>query len=169
MTEEYNFKTLCDLTTNLLGLPKGALATKSRKKPLQVARAATGYIGLIEEGIHRKVIGKVLNRDRSLIYHYEYKHKKEYKNCSLYRSTFNKIYRAYKDINGSKEIFIDKDYMKDFLLQNGVVEKIDSDVMLEVKSGEVSCVIKTSYFDFSNQLENINIALENYHYTIKII
>lgn len=28
---------------------------------------------------------------------------------------------------------------------------------------------KTSYFDFSNQLENVKLALENYHFTIKII
>ena len=59
--------------------------------------------------------------------------------------------------------------MKNHLLQNGVVEKLDSDVLLEVKSGLVKCLIKTSYFDFSNQLENIKFALEDYHYTIKII
>ena len=59
--------------------------------------------------------------------------------------------------------------MKSYLLQNGVSEKLDSDVLLEIKSGEIMCIIKTTYFDFSNQLENIKIALENYHYTIKII
>jgi hypothetical protein len=80
MTEEYNFKNLCDLTTSVLGLPKGSLALKSRKRPLQVARAIAGYIGRTEEGIHRTIMG-----------------------------------------------------------------------------------------DFSNQLENVNLALKNYHYTIKII
>ena len=44
MTAKDTFKNLCDLTTRVLGLPDGALALKSRKRPLQVARAITGYI-----------------------------------------------------------------------------------------------------------------------------
>ena len=169
MTEEYNFKNLCNLTTSVLGLPKGSLALKSRKRPLQVARAIAGYIGRTEEGIHRTIIGKVLNRDRSLIYHYEYTHKGNYATCSVYRKTFNLIFKAYKDIGGTKEVFLESAFMKSHLLKNGIKETLDSDVLLEVKSGQVKCVIKTSYFDFSNQLENVKLALKNYHYTIKII
>ena len=59
--------------------------------------------------------------------------------------------------------------MKSHLLQNGVIETLDSDLKLEVKSGEVKCIIKTSYFEFSNQLENVKLALKNYHYTVNII
>ena len=169
MTEEYNFKNLCDLTTSVLGLPKGSLALKSRKRELQVARAITGYIGRSEEDIHRTTIGKVLNRDRSLIYHYEHTHKGNYATCPVYRKTFNLIYKAYKDIGGTKEFFLNKDFMKSYLLKNGVKETLDPSVLLEVKSGQVVCTIKTSYFDFSNQLENVKFALKDYHYTIKII
>tara|TARA_R100001244_G_scaffold52146_1_gene45276 strand:- start:304 stop:813 length:510 start_codon:yes stop_codon:yes gene_type:complete len=169
MTEEYNFKNLCDLTTSVLGLPKGSLALKSRKRPLQVARAIAGYIGRTEEGIHRTIIGKVLNRDRSLIYHYEYTHKGNYASCPVYRQSFNLIFKAYKDIGGTKDVFLDGAFMKSYLLKNEVEETLDSDVLLEVKSGQADCVIKTSYFDFSNQLENIKLALKNYHFTIKII
>tara|TARA_R110002110_G_scaffold9372_2_gene46192 strand:- start:227 stop:736 length:510 start_codon:yes stop_codon:yes gene_type:complete len=169
MTEEYNFKSICNLTTKLLGLPDDALALKSRKRPLQVARAIAGYIGRTEEDINQKIIGKVLNRDRTLIYHYENTHKTNYANCSIYRDTFNKVYKAYKDIDGIKEVFIDGDFMKSYLLKNEVVETLDPEVILEVKSGQVKCKIKTSYFDFSNQLEIIKLALKNYHYTIKII
>ena len=121
MTEEYNFKNLCDLTTSVLGLPKGSLALKSRKRELQVARA------------------------------------------------INIIYKAYKDIGGTKEFFLDKDFMKSYLLKNGVKETLDFNVVLEVKSGQSVCEIKTSFFDFSNQLENVKFALKDYHYTIKII
>ena len=169
MTEELNFRCICDLTTNVLGMPSGSLALKSRNRPIQVARAIAGYLGRTEEDIHRNIIAKVLNRNRSLIYHYEKTHKTNYKTCIVYRNTFNKIYKAYKDIDGAKEIFLDKDFMKSYLLQNGVIETRDPDVLLEVKSGEVTCVIKTSYFDFSNQLENVKLALKNYHYTVKII
>ena len=169
MTEEYNFRNICNLTTKLLGLPDDALALKSRKRPLQVARAIAGYIGRTEEDINQKTIGKVLNRDRTLIYHYENTHKSNYANCEVYRNTFNKVYKAYKDIDGIKEVFIDGDFMKSYLLKNEVVETLNPEVILEVKSGQVKCKIKTSYFDFSNQLEIVKLALKNYHYTIKII
>ena len=169
MTEEYNFKNLCDLTTSVLGLPKGSLALKSRKRSLQVARAIAGYIGRTEENIHRTIIGKGLNRDRSLIYYYEHTHKGNYATCPVYRNTFNIIYKAYKDIGGTKDFFLNGDFMKNHLLKNGVKETLNHEVLLEVKSGQSICNIKTSYLDFSNQLENVKLALKNYHFTINII
>ena len=149
MIAEYNFKCICDLTTRVLGLPDGSLALKSRKRPLQVARSISGYIARTEEDIDRKIIAKGLNRHRSLIYHYEKSHKQNYATCLIYRNTFNKIYKAYKDINGTKEGFVDNDFMKHYL--------------------QSICVMKTSYMDFSNQLENVKFVLKNYHYTVKII
>ena len=169
MTEENKFKNICDLTTRVLGMPNGALALKSRKRPLQVARAIAGYIARTEEDIHRTIIGKGLNRHRSLIYHYELRHKPLYKTCQVYRDSFNIIYKAYKDVGGTKEFFLDKDFMKSYLLKNGVKETINPDVLLEITSGQVKCIIKTSYFDFNNQLENVKLALINYHYTVRII
>jgi len=169
MTEELNFKFICNLTTNILNMPKGSLALKSRKRPLQVARSVAAYIGRTEEDIHRTIIGKVLNRDRTLIYHYESRHKFLYKSCETYRNTFNKVYKAYKDIDDVKDIFVNGVTMRDYLLRNGVKEAIDSDVLIEVKSGEAKCVINTSYFDFSNQLKNVKLALEKYHFTIRVI
>ena len=169
MTEEYNFKNICDLTTSVLGLPKGSLATKTRKRPIQVARAIAGYIGSTEENIHRTIIGKVLKRDRSLIYHYEHTHTSNFKTCPVYRSAFLLIYKAYKDIGGTKQFFLEGNFMKHHLLKNGVKETLKSDVILEIKSGESTCNIKTSFFDFSNQLENVKFALQDYHFTVKII
>ena len=169
MTEEDNFKNLCNLTTRVLGLPDGSLALRSRKRPLQVARSVAAYLGRTEEDIHRTIIGKVLNRNRSLIYHYELRHSPLYKTCPIYRDTFNTVYKAYKDIGGTKEFFFNKDFMKGYLLKNGVKEALNPNVLLEVTSGQIKCIIKTSYFNFSNQLENIKLALKNYHYTVKII
>lgn len=169
MTEELNFKAICSLTTRVMGLPDGSLALKSRKRPLQVARSIAGYIGLTEEDIHRNVIAKALNRDRAATYHYETHHKKNFKHCIIYRQAFEKIYRAYKDIDGSKKIFTDKDFLRSHLLQNGVIETLKSDVKLQVKSGQVNYNIKTCFFDFSNQIKNVKLAMKEYHYTIKII
>ena len=169
MTAEDNFKSLCRLTTEVMGLPKDSLSLKSRKQPLQIARAFTGYLGRTEENIHRSIIGKVLNRNRSLIYHYEYNHKNKYATSLVYRNTFNKIYKAYKDLNGTKDFFLDGDKMRGYLLKNGVSMTYNGNVSLKVTSGHVSCIVKTSYIDFTNQLKNVKLALKNYHYTIKII
>ena len=169
MTQEYNFKCICSLTTRILDFPDGSLSTKSRKRPLQAARAVASYIARTEEGIHRAIIGKVLNRDRSLIYHYEKTHKKYFSTCLVYRNIFNKVYKAYMDIDGTKDFFLDGNKMRTYLLKNGVSMVYGGDVTLEVKSGKAICKVKTSYFDFSNQLENVKLALKNYHYSVKII
>ena len=168
MTEELNFKAICDIAVNVCDVSKEALFSKTRKRKVQAVRASVAYIARTEEEIDREVIAKVLNRNRTASYHYERNHKDLYSRCIVYRNIFTKIYKAYKDIDGAKEIFIEKEYMKSFLLKNGVEEKLDPDVLLEVKSGQVKCIIKTSYFDFSNQLKNINLALKNYHFSVKI-
>jgi len=170
MTDKLNFKALCDLTTRVMGLEKDSLAQKTRKRKVQMARASACYIALTEENISRNVIADALNRDRTATYHYQYSHKKNLNRCKKYRDTFTKIFKAYKDIDGEKDIFVSKRHMRNYLLQNKVVESKNSDLKLEVISGKVSCIINTTYFDFSNQIKNINIALEdNYHFTIKII
>ena len=71
MESEDNFKLLCNLTTDVMGLPKGSLSTKSRKRNLQVARSSAGVIARIQDDTSQTIIAKVLNRNRSLIYHYE--------------------------------------------------------------------------------------------------
>jgi hypothetical protein len=169
MTEETNFKAICNLTTRVMGLTLGSLSFKNRTRKLQVSRAVAGYIGLTEENINRQIIAKVLNRDRAVTYHYENKHDKNFKHCAIYRDAFTKIYKEYKNIDGKKDIFISNRQMKSHLKLNKVIESDNSDVKIEVKSGKAICIIKTSYFDFSNQIENVKLALKDYHFTIKII
>ena len=169
MTEELNFKAICSLTTRVMGLEEGSLAYKNRTRKLQASRSIAGFIGLTEEKISRKVVAKILDRDRTATYHYVKFHKKNFKKCKIYRDCFTKIYKEYKNLDGEKDIFISKRQMKNYLLENNVKESKNSDVILQVKSGEVVCDIHTTYFDFSNQIENINIALTNYHFHINII
>lgn len=169
MTEELNFKALCSLATRVAGLPEGSLAFKNRTMNIQAARASACYIALTEEKIDRNVIADIIDRDRTVTYHYERTHKKNFKKCKVYRNTFTKIYQEYKNLDGEKDIFVSKRHLRNYLLNNKVVESKKPDVLLEVKSGEAICIIETTYFDFSNQLKNISFALENYHYTVKII
>ena len=106
MTEELNFKAICSLTTNVMGLPEGSLSFNNRTRNIQAARSVAGYIGLKEENIDRKIIAKILKRDRTATYHYENTHHKNFKHCIVYRNTFTKVYKKYKDI--SSELFSPK-------------------------------------------------------------
>ena len=169
MVGELNFNAICSLTTRVMGLPEGSLALKSRKRHIHCSRAIAAYIGLTEEDIDRKIIAKILNRDRTATYHYVKKHKKNFKHCKIYRASFEKIYSAYKDIDGNKKIFTDKDFLKNHLLQNGVRESMKPNVFIEVKSGQVKYKIKTTFFDFSSQFDKVKEVMVNYHYTVKIL
>ena len=169
MKQEFNFKALCSLATRVAGLPEGALAFKNRSKNIQAARASACYIALTEENIDRNIIAKILKKDRTATYHYQVTHKKKFKKCDVYRNTFTKIYKEYKSLEGDKNIFQNDKKLYDFLLKNNVSESKKPDVTLEVKSGEATCFIKTNYFDYLNQLKNISLALNNYHYNVNII
>ena len=156
MTEKDNFIQICNLTTSIVGLEKGSLALKSRKQKLQIPRMVASIIGRLEEGISHTIISEVLNRHRTLVYHYEKMHKGNYV-WKKYRDVFNKVYMAYKKIENGKKIFIDKYHMKEFLLKNGVKQSAKNEVNIMIRSGKVGVVIITSYMDFSNQLENIKL------------
>jgi hypothetical protein len=169
MTGELNFKYLCNLTTSLLGLPKDSLSLKSRRSELQIPRSVASVIAMMVDDTHPTVIAKVIKRDRCSVYHYQNTHKSNYAKKEKYRNIFNKVYRSYKDLEGTKDFFLDGNYMRMYLLKKGVSATSNGDVSLEVNSGQVKCIIKTSYFDFTNQFEIIKLALKNYHYTIKII
>jgi hypothetical protein len=168
MTAKDNFKHICNLTTSVMGLRKGSLAYKSRKTEFQIPRMVAAVIGRIEENISHSVIAEVINRHRASIYHYEKCHQGHY-TWEKYRDVFNKVYMAYKQIEQSKKVFIDRYYMKEFLLKNGVKENAKDEVRIMLKSGRIGVVIITSYLDFSNQLENIKFALKDYKYEMEIL
>jgi hypothetical protein len=169
MTAEDNFKDLCDLTTSLMGLPKGSLSLKSRKREIQVCRTVASVIARKEAGIHQKIIAKVLKRDRSLIYHYEKNHKGNYSFWVAYRKCWNKVYSAYENIENSKNVFIDDKLLFEHLITEGVIESKVAQVVIEVKSRQSLCLIKTTYREFSECIENIKQAMVGYHYNVKIL
>ena len=168
MTPKDNFIHICNLTTSVMGLRKGSLAYKSRKTEVQIPRMVAAIIGRIEENISHSVIAEVLNRHRASVYHYEKTHQSNYA-WEKYRDVFNKVYMAYTQIENSKKVFVDKYYMKEFLLKNGVKENAKNEVRIMLKSGRIGVIITTSYMDFSNQLENIKFALRDYKYEMEIL
>ena len=169
MTAEDNFKTLCDLATNLVGLPKGSLSIKNRRIKYQVPRAVVSMIARLEDKTHRDVIGKVLERDRTSINHYERTHSANYSSFPYYRDTFNKIYNAYVNIKEAKKTFIDMYHLKDHLRKNGVKHSKNHQTTIRIISGKLITDVRVSYREHYNQYEICKLALQDYQHEIKII
>ena len=169
MIQQENFKTLCDLTTSLMGLEKGSLSYKSRKQLYQIPRCVAAVISRMVDETKPEIIAKELKRDRTLIYHYERHHKSNYRSFPKYREIFNKIYNAYSKIQDSKKTFIDLQHLKNHLKENGIHNSENHQTTIRITSGKVGTDIKVSYRDFYNQLEKCKFALMDCNYNLEII
>ena len=169
MIAEDNFKTLCNLTTSLMGLRKGSLSFKSRKSELQVPRTVAAVVSRMVDNTHRTIISKELKRDRSLIYHYEKMHTSNYASWKKYRDCFNKIYNAYTSIHDSKRTFTDMFHLRHHLREQGVKHSSICQTTIKITSGKVGVDIKVSYKDFYEQLELCKLALRDCNYNLEIL
>ena len=166
ITDKEKFEHICNLTTSLVGLRKGSLSFKSRKQEIQLPRLVAANIGRLNY-IHQRVIADVLNRDRSLIYHYENTHGANYTSWKKYRETFNLVHKAFAEIEESKPSFQDNRALKRHILEF-VKESEKCQVEILVTSEKVGCKIITSYREFSYVLKNIKFALANYRHSIDV-
>ena len=164
-----NFKILCDLTTNLVGLRKGSLSYKSREQKYQVPRAVASVVARMIDETHRTTISKELKRDRSLIYHYEKMHESNYRTFPKYREIFNQVYNAYSNIQGSKRTFVDTKQLEIYLRDNGIENSVKHQTTIRVTSGRISTDIKVSYKNFYDQLEKCKFAMTDCNYNLEII
>jgi hypothetical protein len=171
MIEEINFKILCDLTTNLVGLGKGSLSCKSKKSVYQVPRAVASVVARMIDDTHRTIIAKELKRDRSLIYHYEKKHKFNYgkRGVNKYREVFNNVYNAYSNLQGAKRTFVDARQLEIYLRDNRITNSKKHQTTIRVTSGRIKYDVKVSYKDFYDQLEKCKFALTDCNYNLEII
>ena len=169
MIKEKTFISLCNLTTEIVGLPKGSLSCKSRKQIYQVPRAVVSVVARLEEDIHQTVIAKELKRDRSLIYHYEKMHEANYKTFKKYRDLFIEVSKTYASIKNKKPKFKNTKRLKDFLTENNIISSEVYQTTLNVRVGNFDVDLKLSYKDFYNVIEIIKFALADYDYEYKVI
>ena len=146
ITDKKEVKELCDIATNFVGLKQGSLITKSR---------------------HFETIAKVLNRDRTSIYHYKKRHEHNFKTWSQYRTLFTKVFNTYKESKKEQKTFLNNQDLRTHLFRNGV-NTSEGNIYIIVKSALLKTSIRTSYKDFSNQLEKVRIALIEYQYKIEV-
>ena len=166
ITDTKEVKDLCNIATEIVGLEQGSLTSKSRKEPYALARQVVANICL-KNGIHFVTIAKVLNRDRSNIYHYQKKHADNFKLWAQYRNLFTKVFNVYKESKKEQKTFLTKQDLRNHLLSNGV-KTSKGEVFIIVKSGVLKTSINTSYKDFSYQLEKIRIALLDYQFSLDV-
>ena len=169
MTDREKFINICDLTTKLVGLHQGALSEKTRKQEYQTPRMVASLIAILEKEIHYKIIAKVLNRDRSLIYHYEKKHKHNYSSIPKYRDMFNLVYNSFKKIDTSKKVFKTREDLMSCLKLAGIKSVVKPQVKIKIKSGNALFTLNTNYFDFKKNINIINESLKDYDYKTNII
>ena len=169
MIEEINFKLLCDLTTNIVGLRKGSLSYKSRKKEYQIPRSVASVVARMVDDTHQNIIAKELKRDRASIYHYEKMHESNYRSFPKYREMFNMVYNAYSNLQGSKRTFVYNKQLEKYLKENGVTASAKYNTIIRITSGRAEYDVKVSYKDFYNQLEKCKFALTDCNYNLEII
>ena len=161
MSEKEEFINICNITTNILDLPKDSLSLKNRDRPIVLGREVAGVIGL-KQGIHRTVIAKVLNRNRTAIYHYERNHETWFSYYSPYRQAYLKVLKVYKAIEDKRKQFIDRLHLRHFIKELGLSNSQHPDVNITIKSGEISYDIFSDCFNFSNDMEILKDALNGY-------
>ena len=169
MIAEDNFKNLCNLTTNLVGLRRGSLSYKSRESKFQVPRSVACVVSRMVDKTHPTIIAKVIKRDRVSVWHYEKQHQSNYRSFPKYREVFNMVYNAYSNIIGSKRTFADLGHLKQYLRESGVTNSDKHQTTLRITSGKVEADIKVSYKDFYEQLEKCKFALTDCNYNLEII
>ena len=169
MTPRQNFKNLCNLTTELVGLPKGSLSNRSREQKYQVPRAVISVIARQEENIHRDVIGKGIDRDRTCINHYEKFHAANYKSYELYRKTYIDVYIAYCSQKKQKKYFKTQESFNKFLDKHNINSSETHNTELALRSGKFYVILQLSHEDFYNVIEIIKFAFREHHYEYKVI
>lgn len=167
ITDQDIFKDICDLTCEVVGLKRGSLKQRSRKHEIHIPRLVASYIARSECTIPYHIIAKGINRDRSLIYHYESSHKNNFASSAKYRRIFTAVYTRYKGIIESKLTFKTSGEMKKHIMEF-TKDVMAPQIFIIVTSGNVKCVIKTDYSNFAKSLKNVKIALLNYSHTIDI-
>ena len=169
MTQEDNFKNLCNLTTELVGLPKGSLSNRSREQKYQIPRAVISMIARLEENVHQTVIAKELKRDRSNIYHYEKFHQSNYISFPKYRETFINVYIAYCNQKKKKKYFKTQSSFHKFLDKHNIKSSETYNTELALRSGNFYVTLQLSHQDFYNVIEIIKFAFREHHYEYKVI
>ena len=96
-------------------------------------------------------------------------HKSNYASFPVYRDIFNKVWKAYNELEKIKLVFADKEQMIRHLIDAGIKIVAKPQVKIKVICGKCKYLVHTNYLEFSNNIDIIKNSLKHYDYSIDII
>lgn len=169
MTDREKFETICDLTTQIVGLQQGSLAYKTRKQEVLVPRMVATVIGIMTKDIHPTIIAEIIKKDRTSVLHYMNCHKSNYASFPFYRNTFNKVYNAFTEAEKIKVVLSSRDEICRLLIDSGIKISAKPQVKIKITSGKANYTLPTTYLDFSKNIDIIKQSLTEVDYSTDII
>ena len=129
---------ICDITTQVCGLPDDCLSLKTRQQTVHIPRMVASNIARVKKGIHYSCIADVLQRDRSSIYHYEKQHEVLYATWKPYRDMFSKVLTNFES---NKEDKI-KTMVATIHTDSSNIREIEQKIILTLKKYEHSLTLE---------------------------
>jgi len=169
MTDREKFETICDLTTQIVGLQQGSLAYKTRKQEVLVPRMVATVIGIMTKDIHPTIIAEIIKKDRTSVLHYMSCHKSNYASFPYYRNTFNKVYNAFTEAEKIKVVLSSRDEICRLLIDAGIKISAKPQVKIKITSGKANYTLPTTYLEFSKNIDIIKQSLTEVDYSTEII
>lgn len=129
---------ICDITTQVCGLPDDCLTLKTRQQTVSIPRMVASNIARVEKGIHYCCIADVLQKDRSSIYHYEKQHKVLFSTWKPYRDMFKKVLTTFES---NKEDKI-KTILATIHTDSSNIKEIEQEIILTLKKYKHSLTLE---------------------------
>jgi len=104
LTDEQELITLLAIVRNNFGIDQTVVTGESRKQMHVICRQVISNIARIEKNIHPEIIGAKLGKDRCSILVYFNNHEPYYKTWSVYRDTFDKVYKDYCRLKNKRQV-----------------------------------------------------------------
>ena len=169
ISDENDFIDLVNTMTDMCGLDRGSLSGRSREQKYQLPRSVVTNVARIGYGIHHSVMSKILNRDRTSIYHYKKCHSSNYMGWKEYRELFNSLLDRCLDTKNSTELpFNGPIDMTKYLIKNGAIFSKNPNMNIVIHTDAFTIDIATSYKDFSHNIEVCNDALGKYKFRLDV-
>ena len=168
LTDEQELITLLAIVRNNFGIDQTVVTGESRKQMHVICRQVISNIARIEKNIHPEIIGAKLGKDRCSILVYFNNHEPYYKTWSVYRDTFDKVYKDYCRLKNKRQVFANEQELRSYLFNCGVRYSDKPEIFIKIKMKDFVVSVNTDYRNYSFNSELIRLALLDYDCIIDI-
>lgn len=151
------------LTAALINVDKVALLGACRRRNLIAGRMALANFLNFELKYHYTEIATGLNRDRTNIYHYEAKHRDNYKFWREYRELYDSLKASYVGVDNAK---MSNEQMVKMMDEAGIISDTTGSFLISFKIGYTEAHIYTHNLDLS--LKQLKDLFKSYNYIFNV-